>query len=392
MPWSEQTTMVHRISFINEWLREQNAAAVAARHGVSLKTAWKWIERFRTGGLSALADRSRRPLTSPKATDQAVVDALIELRRVHPTWGAKKLVPLLPPDLPRPGISTASDLLKRAGVVRARRQRRRLPVVGGAWPRADRANAIWCTDYKGQFRTLDGRWCYPLTVTDEFSRFVLACQAYECIDVDDARDCFVRLFRRYGLPEAIRSDNGAPFASTGICRLSRLSVWWMRLGIVLKRNLPAHPQHNGRHERMHRDLKAETTRPPAADLRAQQRCFDRFVDCFNHVRPHEALAYQTPSTRYQRSPREYPERLPEPEYPSHYEVRRVAANGCISMWGGWVFLGHALCGQRVGLIESGDGLWAVCFGSLRLGVIDRRRNRLIDADDEYEDVARQGVA
>lgn len=381
MPWSDQSPMEQRMSFINEWLHEQNAAAVARRHGISLKTAWKWIDRFREGGRAALSDRSRRPKTCPHATEDDTVAALIAQRREHPTWGAKKLVArlrLLSPELRLPTISTASVILDRAGLVRRRRSRRRLPVIGGAWPRGDRPNAIWCADYKGQFRMLDGRWCYPLTVTDEYSRFVLACRGYQGIDTDDAQRCFTRLFRDHGLPEAIRSDNGSPFASTGLCRLSRLSVWWMRLGIALKRNLPAHPQHNGRHERMHRDLKAETTRPPASDLRAQQRSFDRFLERHNHERPHEALGQQTPATHYQRSPRELPPRLPEPEYPSHYEVRRVCANGCVSLWGGWVFSSHALCGQLVGAVEVDDGEWAVCFGNLRLGIIDRRSGALID--------------
>jgi len=387
MPWSDQSTMDQRRQFIEQWLRERNAAAVAKRHGISLKTAWKWIGRFREDGGRGLEERSRRPVTSPHATDARVAAALVELRREHPTWGAKKLVARLSavsPQLRLPAVSTASDILDRAGLVRRRRCRRRLPEVGGAWPRGDRPNAMWCADYKGQFRMGDGQWCYPLTVTDEHSRFVLACRGYAGIDGNEAKACFERLFRRYGLPDAIRSDNGSPFASTGLCRLSRLSVWWMRLGIALRRNLPAHPQHNGRHERMHRDLKAQTTRPPAADLRAQQRCFDRFIEEHNRERPHEALGQQTPEQHYRPSTREYPSRLPEPEYPSHYEVRRVAANGCASFWSRWIFLSHALCGQLVAAVEVDDGAWAIYFGDLRLGLFDLRERRLIDADDDRD--------
>jgi putative transposase len=398
MPWSELSTMDHRTAFIKDWLRDGNVTALAVRYEVSRKTAYKWIARFTSGGKRALADASRRPLTCPHATPPEVAEALIELRKEHPTWGAKKLVAKLAavsPTMPLPAVSTASEIIDRAGLVRERRQRRRLPQIGGAWPRGDRPNAIWCADYKGQFRTLDGRWCYPLTVTDEYSRLVLECRGYGGIDSDQAHTCFERLFRRHGLPEAIRSDNGAPFASTGLCRLSRLAVWWMRLGIALKRNLPGHPEHNGRHERMHRDLKAETTRPPAADLRAQQRRFDAFIEGHNRDRPHEALDQQTPSQHYVDSPRPYPERLPVPEYPSHYEKRLVTANGCISLWGKYVFLSHALYGQWLGLIEKDEDRWAVHFGSLQIAVIDRRTGRASDAiEDGDSDVldACTGVA
>ncbi|HYB98942.1 MAG TPA: IS481 family transposase [Candidatus Limnocylindrales bacterium] len=397
MPWSEACTMDLRIAFIHDWLASGDVTNSAERAGISRKTAYKWIGRYHESGKGGLGDHSRRPRRCPHATPSAVADALIDLRRQHPTWGAKKLVAklsLIAPELPLPAVSTASDIIDRAGLVRERRQRRRLPKIGRAWPRGDRANAIWCTDYKGQFRTLDGAWCYPLTVTDEHSRFILACQGHAGIDGDDVRSCFEQLFRRHGLPDAIRSDNGSPFASTGLCRLSRVSVWWMRLGIALKRNAPAQPQHNGRHERMHRDLKAETTRPPAATMRSQQRRFDDFVHQHNYERPHEGLGQQTPSTQYRASPRPYPERLPDLEYPSHYERRRVAPNGCVSLWNGYVFIGHALCGQDLGLVEHDDGLWTVYFGSLAIGIIDRRTRRVLTVDDEDNDAvsARPDVA
>lgn len=390
MPWSEACTMDLRRQFIDDWLTTRDVSGAADRAGISRKTAYKWIERFRERGRAGLQDRSRRPLSCPHETSAEVAEALVELRREHPTWGAKKIVArlaVLDPGLTLPAVSTASRIIDRAGLVRERRHRRRLPKIGRAWPRGQHANAIWCTDYKGQFRTLDGRWCYPLTITDEHSRFVLGCRAYDGIDGAQAKAHFEQLFRRHGLPEAIRSDNGSPFASTGLCRLSALSVWWMRLGIALKRNAPANPQHNGRHERMHRDLKAETTRPPAADLRSQQRRFDRFMQQHNHVRPHEALGQRTPATQYASSPRPYPERLPDPEYPSHYEVRHVAPNGCVAFGGKYVFISHALCGQRLGLVECDDGLWTVCFGALKLGILDRRRHRLVDTAIDDEETA-----
>jgi len=307
------------------------------------------------------------------------------MRKKHPTWGAKKLVAKLAevsPSLALPAVSTASGIIDRAGLVRERRHRRRLPQIGRAWPRGDQPNAIWCVDYKGEFRMQNGRLCYPLTVTDEYSRYVLACRGYHAIDGDEARRCFEGLFRRHGLPDSIRSDNGGPFASTAICRLSRLSVWWMRLGITLKRNVPGHPQHNGRHERMHRDLKAETTRPPAGNLRSQQQRFDAFVEEFNCERPHEGLDQQPPARHYCDSLRPFPTAgVPIPEYPSHYEVRRVGSNGCVSLWGGYVFLSHALCGELVGALEEDDGRWVVYFGSLRLGLVDRRKRRVLSDND-----------
>jgi putative transposase len=384
MPWSEACTMDLRLAFIEDWLTSNDVTGSCRRAGISRKTGYKWIGRFHARGDPGLADASRRPETCPHATAPEVVDALVELRRAHPTWGAKKLVAKLSwlsPDLELPCVATASRIIDRAGLVRRRRRCRRLPKTGGAWPRGDRPNAIWCTDFKGQFRTLDGRLCYPLTLMDEHSRFILGCEAQPKIDGEAVRAVFTSIFRRHGLPEAIRSDNGGPFASTGLSRLSRLSVWWLRLGIALKRNAPGHPQHNGRHERMHRDLKAETTRPPSPDLRRQQRCFDRFVEQHNQERPHEALQQRPPATEYRSSPRRYPERLPEPEYPSHYEVRRVAPNGAVSLWGGYVFLSKALIGERVGLAERNEDEWTAYLGDLAVGIIDRRTRRALQPND-----------
>jgi transposase InsO family protein len=376
-----------RYEFIRAWQIEGDVAGLCRRFGISRKTGYKWIDRFQEAGRLGLQDRPRRPRTSPQATDADVVAAVVEMRGRHPTWGAKKLLAKLAecaPELDLPAVSTASDIITRAGLVEPRRRRQSVPHVGKPWPRGERPNAIWCVDYKGQFKLGNGQWCYPLTISDEYSRYLLACRAYDGIDGDQAKACFVRLFECHGLPEAIRSDNGSPFANIGLCRLSRLSVWWMRLGIALKRNVPGHPEHNGRHERIHRDLKAETTRPPQNDLARQQRRFDAFVRERNHDRPHEALGQQPPARFYVPSPRPYPSRLPEAEYPAHYEVRRVAPNGSVSLWGKYVFLSHALCGELIGLIEEADGLWTAYFGNLRLGIIDRRNRRLADSPDAQD--------
>lgn len=382
MPWQETSRMLERRQFIETWLRTGDVSGLSRSFGISRKTAYKWLGRFLEGGREQLVDRSRRPHHSPQETSPAVQQAVVDLRRAHPTWGPKKLLAKLSqtkPSLALPAVSTAGDILRRAGLVESRRRRRRLPEVGGAWPRAEQANDIWCVDYKGEFKMGNGRYCYPLTVSDEHSRFLLLCRGFERIAGSDVEESFTRLFRLHGLPEAIRSDNGSPFASTGLCRLSRVSVWWLRLGIALKRNLPAHPQHNGRHERIHRDLKAQTTRPPADDLPRQQHCFDRFTYEHNHERPHEALGQEYPVRHYHPSPRPFPERLPDLEYPSHYEVRRVGSNGCIELWGKTIYISHALIGQDVGLVEVDDGHWAIQLGNLRIGTIDQRTARVEDA-------------
>lgn len=379
MPWQETCAVDERMRFMEAWLHEQDVAGVARRFGISRKTAYKWIDRFREAGRSGLQDRSRRPHGSPHATDPAVVSALVAIRRAHPTWGPKKLLAKLAQlddGLDLPATSTAGDIIKRAGLVQTPRRRQRRPEIGRAWPRSDAPNAIWCVDYKGEFRLGNGAYCYPLTLSDEYSRFLLACRGFPRIAGADAQACCEHAFRCCGLPQAIRSDNGSPFASTGLCRLSRLAVWWLRLGIQLRRNVPGHPEHNGRHERIHRDMKAQTTRPPADDLAGQQRRFDDFVQEHNHERPHEALGQQCPAQHYRPSPRPYPERLPQPEYPSHYEVRRVGSNGCIALWGNVCYLSDALALQDVGLVEEDEDRWAVYFASLRLGILDRRSGRI----------------
>lgn len=379
MPWQETCMVDERSRFIDAWLHDQEIAGLSRQFGISRKTAYKWLDRFREEGRSGLCDRSRRPHHSPQATDRAMASALVNLRHVHPTWGPKKLLAKMAQgdsELDLPAVSTASDILKRAGLINAPRRQHRPPEVGGSWPRGDQPNAIWCVDYKGEFRMGNGRYCFPLTVSDEYSRYLLACRGFPRIAGTDAQQCFEAVFRTYGLPEAIRSDNGSPFASTGIFRLSRLSVWWLRLGIKLRRNLPGHPEQNGRHERMHRDLKAQTTRPPAEHLPAQQRRFDAFAQEHNHERPHEALHQQCPARFYRPSSRPYPKQLPRPEYPAYYEVRRVCANGCIKLRDENFYLSKALATQDVGLVEEDDGRWAVYFANLRLGILDQRCGRM----------------
>ena len=369
--------------FIQDYIRGSfSMSELCTRYHVSRKTGYKWIERFEDSGQAGLVDRPRRPHRSPKATPDAQVEAILELRRRHPFWGAKKLVHVLQtrhPEVRWPARSTVCDLLKRHGMIESRR-RRRYPGHGGRPTTPMTApNEIWCADFKGEFKTGDGRYCYPLTVTDGYSRFLLACQGRASTAHDGARPVFRRLFQEYGVPQVIRTDNGVPFATTALGRLSRLSVWWIRLGIYPELIEPGHPEQNGRHERMHRTLKQHTARPPAASGRAQQRRFDRFRHEFNGERPHEALGQRTPQSFYKRSPRLLPRPLPEIEYPAHFEVRLVSRNGGIRWSSHWVNVSHVLGTEYVGLEEVGDGIWDVHFGPLRLGQMDERTRKIEDA-------------
>ena len=382
MPWQETSLMDQRVQFIADYQRGVfEVADLARRFGISRKTAYKWIDRFAADGPGGLADRSRRPVHSPRATPAPVVAAFLDLRKHHPTWGAKKLLKVVATQQPAwtlPSRSTVCDLLDRAGLVTTSRRRTIPAHPGRPLTPMTAPNGIWTADFKGQFKTRNGVYCYPLTVVDGFSRYLLGCQGLVSTAIDLARPVFRRLFQEYGLPDVIRTDNGVPFATTALGRLSTLSVWWVRLGIRPELIEPASPQQNGRHERMHRTLKAEATRPPSANLQAQQVRFNRFRREYNHDRPHEALHQETPASCYHRSPRTLPRQLPPLEYPGHYEVRLVSRNSGIRWKKRWVCVTHTLAGEYVGLEEVGDGLWDVYFGPMKLGRMDERLLRIED--------------
>ena len=384
MPWSETTPMDERLQFVADVRREtEEIAVLCRRYGISRKTGYKWLARYAEAGPGGLADRSHRTHACPHATDPGAVDALCELRRRHPTWGPKKLLAVLArrrPALALPASSTAAALLKRAGLVTAPRRRRAPGHPGRPTAPMDAPNAVWTADFKGEFRTRDGAHCYPLTVADGYSRYLLACRALPSTATAGARPVFERLFRDRGLPARIRSDNGVPFATVALGRLSALSVWWVRLGVLPDLIEPASPQQNGRHERMHRTLKAEATKPPEAHARAQQRRFDAFRAEYNDARPHEALGQATPASRYRPSPRPYPTRLPPLEYAAHCEVRRVSRNGGIRWRNHWVNASHVLAEEYVALEELDDGVWSVAFGPLVLGRFEERTLRIVDAN------------
>jgi transposase InsO family protein len=384
MPWSETTPMDERLQFVADVLGAIDDMSALCRHrGISRKTGYKWLARYAARGAAGLAERSHRPRTCPHATAPDAAAALYELRRRHPTWGPKKLLAILArraPQLALPAPSTAAALLKRAGLVTVPRRRRSPGHPGRPSAPMDAPNAIWTADFKGEFKTRDGQYCYPLTVADGASRYLLACRALRSTATAGARPVFEALFREYGLPARIRSDNGVPFATIALGRLSTLSVWWVRLGILPDLIEPSSPQQNGRHERMHKTLKAEATRPPEAHARAQQRRFDRFRTEFNEERPHEALRQVTPASVYTPSPQPYPARLPSLEYPAHCEVRRVSRNGGIRWHNHWVNVSHVLAEEYVAFEEIDDGIWTVTFGPLALGRFDERTLRIEDAN------------
>jgi transposase InsO family protein len=387
--------MDQRTQFIADHLRDTlSITELCELYGISRKTGYKWIDRYLRHGPAGLEEHSRRPRRSPNQTAEEIVSALLTLRRRHPRWGGRKLLARLHKQHPRwdlPGRSTASEILKRHGMIPRQRRRRRIGHPGKPTSQILAPNDVWSADYKGQFLTGDGYYCYPLTVTDGFSRYLLGCQALGSTAEHGAKPVFTRLFQEYGLPARMRTDNGVPFATTTLGRLSRLSAWWVRLGIVPEFIEPGHPEQNGRHERMHRTLKAETTRPAAGSLAAQQRRFNVFREEFNHERPHEALDDETPATCYTPSPRAMPDRLPPLEYPDRFETRYVSANGGMRWNSRWVNVSTVCAGEYVGLEEIADGIWNVYFGPLRLGRFHERHLRIEDENGRLARRSRSGI-
>lgn len=377
----ETNTREQRQHFVEAWRSGHwSMSELCDRFQISRPTGYKWRHRAEAG--LALTDGSRAPHHCPHRMPAEVAALLIAARRQY-GWGATKLLTILAarhPALAWPARSTANDLFARVHLL-ARRRRRRAWRHPGAPPLATTApNQVWPADFKGEFKTGDGRYCYPLTVTDHYSRAVLACRALPSPNARDTRAAFRALFREVGLPDAIRTDNGTPFASRAIHGLSALNIWWMQLGIQHHRIPPASPQHNGTHERMHRELKRETTRPAAASPRAQQRRFEAFRRRYNDERPHESLGQQTPASVWHPSPRPYPERLPPPEYPATLDVRRISQNGCFSWQGRFLFVSETLAGQDIGLEEVDDGIWNLVFYRTLLGRIDLRSGELFAAE------------
>jgi len=384
VPWKVTDPMSERMKFALRIEAGERMTDVCRDFGISRKTGYKLWERYKAEGARGLFDRSRAPQRVNHRTSTEMRKLLVEARRAHPTWGPRKLRAWLEghhPGLKLPAASTIGDLLVRQGLIERRRRRTVTPPHPMPLTVPDGPNDVWCADFKGQFRLGNGAYCYPLTISDRHSRFLLSCEGLESVRGDSVELVFDAVFRRHGLPKVMRTDNGAPFASKGLFGLSRLSVRWLRLGIRPERIKPAHPQQNGQHERMHRVLKAETTRPAAATLLQQQERFDRFVEEYNHERPHEALGQVPPGSLYTSSERPLVEPISAAEYPLHDEHRRISPSGHVSLGGrnNSYFLGSALAGERVGLRELSANEWLVSFMTIDLGIIDLAEHRFSPA-------------
>jgi putative transposase len=379
MPWKALSVMDAKLMFIADCLcGEEPMTVLCERYGISRETGYVWKRRYESEGVKGLAERSRAPHVHGQATPAELVVRIIEARKRKPYWGPKKLLAILAaeaPDLAWPSASTAAEILRREGLSKGRRQRRRALTVDRPFAAVEAANDAWCIDFKGWFRTGDGRRCDPLTVSDAFSRYVLMLRIVEPV-TEAVAPVLDRLLREHGLPRAIRSDNGPPFASSGAGGLTRLSARWAKMGIDLERIYPGKPQQNGRHERMHKTLKAETCAPAAATPAKQQARFDAFQREFNDERPHEALGQHPPSRFYIASPRPYPERIEDPCYGADEHVRRVRSSGEIKWRGSMLFISDALIGEAVGLRERDDGHWLVRFADVPLLLIDRYSGKL----------------
>lgn len=382
MPWTETNPVLERRHFAHDFdSGHWTMTELCLRYGISRTAGYKWIDRYLQDGARGLHDHSRAPRSCPHQTPDKVVQLILEENAQY-GWGARKIsrrLSKLHPDLELPARSTIFDILERHGRVHPRNTKRRWKHPGAAALNTVAPNQIWTVDFKGQFRTRNGIYCYPLTILDHFSRFLLCCYGLLDVRTEGVKAQFLRLFRAFGMPDAIRSDNGAPFASTGIHGFSQLNVWWLQLGITHQRITPGSPQENGAHERMHKTLKAKVTKPPAANLNLQQRAFNSFQDTYNNIRPHEALDDETPASRWTPSSRPYPERIQKPEYPGHLEIRRVSNCGAFRINCAQVFLSQTLNGEDIGLEEVQDGLWNIIYYNVLLGRFDERTKTITGA-------------
>jgi transposase InsO family protein len=380
MPWKKDGVSEERFRFIEEWKSDDwSLAELCEQFGVTRKTGYKWLERYEAAGMEGLRDQSRAPHRHPNALTEATQERILKVRAEHPYWGARKIRAFLKRQEGAdviPAMSTIGNLLKTNGLTIPRKRRPRARPSQQPLAHATEANRVWCADFKGWFRSGNGDRIDPLTISDAYSRYLLRCQAVRAADLAHSQPIFEAAFREYGLPDRMRTDNGAPFGSNGESGLTGLSVWWIKLGIVPERIQPGKPQQNGRHERMHRTLKQATACPPARNRGAQQRRFDQFRWEYNEQRPHEALGQATPASCYAPSARPYPRRLAEVEYPEGWQVRRVSPGGQIRWRTEYIFVAHALQGEVVGIEPVEDGRWRVWFSFYDIGILDAARLRI----------------
>lgn len=377
MPWKETTTMEQKVEFICEWLSDKYTISELCRaFEISRPTAYRLIGNYETKGIEGLLERSKAPRNHPNRTDQKIVDKILELKGSHKRWGAKKLHRLLYNVFASqeiPTILTVHNILRRHGLVCPQKRLRRVKPV---YPIFDpkECNEVWSADYKGKFKMGDQNYCHPLTIADSKSRFLFTAKAHYREDLKSVKSEFTKVFRKYGLPKQIHTDNGTPFgAINSIQRFTRLSYWFIDLGILPVFSDPAHPEQNGRHERMHRDLKAACAKPASTNLRTQQRRLNAFVKEYNTVRPHEALDMETPASVHKRSNRQFPERIKTYEYPDHMKVMNVVTSGCVR-WKSyyWVYMSRALIGKKVAAEEIGNGIWKVFYRNVFLGYFNEK--------------------
>jgi transposase InsO family protein len=372
--------MDEKFRFVFQHDAGESMTELCHRFGISRETGYVWLRRYRQTGPAGLYELNRAAHRHANQTPEEIEQLVLELRQAHMRWGPRKLKRILERDEPGrtwPASSTIGSLLKREGLVVARKKRMRTAPYTEPLAHADQANRVWCADFKGWFRAADGQRIDPLTILDGYSRFLLRCQAVEKTNTAHVQAIFEAAFREYGMPQAIRTDNGAPFASRAVAGLSRLALWWIKLGIRPERIEAGHPEQNGRHERMHRTMKQETAEPPAANRRAQQRKMDRFREEYNQVRPHEALHMQTPAAVYQPSARIFPARVPEPEYPDTMLVRSVRPHGSFRWKKYDVFLSEVFWGERIGLLAEDDRWFTIYFAEIPVARFDSQKLRVL---------------
>jgi transposase InsO family protein len=382
MPWKETCAMNERQLFIDAWLeRDCDLAYLCRRFNISRKTGYKWIDRFRSEGQAGLVDRSRSRLTQSHRTSEAVVEKILDLKYRYPNWGPVTLESFLyrgDPDFPWPASSTIGEILKRHGLVKPRRKRHKVPPLTHPLAHATGPHEVWSADFKGQFTLGNGRACYPLTISDNYSRLLISCHGLYGPKLKPSMKVYERAFQEYGLPRRIRTDNGIPFAMVTLGGLTPLTVWLIKLGVIPERIEAGCPQQNGRHERMHRTLKAETASPPRGNMSAQQRAFNQFRKTYNEVRPHQSLGKGVcPIDKHQPSPRCYPDKLNEILYPDAFIQRKVKHGGYIKLHGHAFYITRQLVGEYVGLEAMGHDRWLLFFSELKLGIIDERLKRVI---------------
>lgn len=386
MPWKETSVMDERMRFIGRLISGEKMAPLCREFGISRTTGHKIWKRYQEQGSSALADRSRTPHRQPNKLPFDIEQLIVRLKKERPNWGAPKIRELVSrnyPDIRLPATSTIHCVLDRHGLVKRNKRRKKFTSIASYLSIPQNPNDLWCTDFKGQFKTRNQVYCFPLTISDFDSRFLISCEALSSTSENPCYSVFEQAFKEYGLPTAIRSDNGVPFASgNSLWGLTKLSVWWIRLGIKIERIKPGNPQQNGRHERMHRTLKLEATKPAAANLLQQQEVFYNFIQEYNYERPHQAIDMKRPADVYKKSDKIY-EGIKDITYPGFDKVLLISACGRVCMGNGKIHMSKAFANQPVGLKEVEDKIWLVSFMDYDLGYLDEESRKFAPRDDPF---------